>query len=58
MEEKKVIYADELLKLMREYDMTSPITDGCGNYYGSRTKSIGEIWIDFIEMIEQSSHTL
>jgi hypothetical protein len=27
MEEKKVIYADELVKLMKEYDMSSPIID-------------------------------
>jgi hypothetical protein len=58
MEEKKVIYADELVKLMKEYDMSSPIIDDHWNYYGSQAKSIGEIWIDFIGMIEQSSHTL
>lgn len=58
MEEKKVIYTDELVQLMKEYDMSSPIIDDQGNYYGSQAKSIGEIWIDFIGMIEQSSHTL
>ena len=58
MEEKKVIYADELVQLMKEYDMSSPIIDEHGNYYGSQPKSFGEIWIDLIGMIEQSSHTL
>ena len=58
MEQKEVIYADELLELMREYDLSFPLIDEYGNYYGDKTKSIKQIWGDFIEMIERSSHTL
>jgi len=58
MEEKKIIYADELLELMREYDISYPLIDDYGNYYGSRTKSIEVIWNDLINMIEQSNHIL
>lgn len=52
-----VVFADELIEKMKNYNLFYPIVDGTATY-GYQMRGIGEIYDNIIEMIKQSTHTI